>query len=151
MSFQRWQGGATAAVVLLSSSLPQAFRYRSYPLANDIRKPVTLVLGAALLGGIAAPAFAITDLAQGYALGASAQTPPTAEKQANTTQADDTAAKHHAEGKCGEGKCGAAKTDTANTDASKAATDNASTDNAAAADKAHAEGKCGEGKCGGKH
>ncbi len=151
MSFQRWQGGATAAVVLLSSSLPPAFRYRSYPLANDIRKPVTLVLGAALLGGIAAPAFAITDLAQGYALGASAQTPPTAEKQANTTQADDTAAKHHAEGKCGEGKCGAAKTDTANTDASKAATDNASTDNAAAADKAHAEGKCGEGKCGGKH
>lgn len=151
MSFQRWQGGATAAVVLLSSSLPPALRYRSYPLANDIRKPVTLVLGAALLGGIAAPAFAITDLAQGYALGASAQTPPTAEKQANTTQADDTAAKHHAEGKCGEGKCGAAKTDTANTDASKAATDNASTDNAAAADKAHAEGKCGEGKCGGKH
>lgn len=151
MSFQRWQGGATAAVVLLSSSLPQAFRYRSYPLANDIRKPVTLVLGAALLGGIAAPAFAITDLAQGYALGASAQTPPTAEKQANTTQADDTAAKHHAEGKCGEGKCGAAKTDSASTDASKAATDNASTDNAAAADKAHAEGKCGEGKCGGKH
>lgn len=140
-----------AAVVLLSSSLPQAFRYRSYPLANDIRKPVTLVLGAALLGGIAAPAFAITDLAQGYALGASAQTPPTAEKQANTTQADGTAAKHHAEGKCGEGKCGAAKTDSANTDATKAATDNASTDNAAAADKAHAEGKCGEGKCGGKH
>ena len=151
MSFQRWQGGATAAVVLLSSNLPPAFRYRSYPLANDIRKPVTLVLGAALLGGIAAPAFAITDLAQGYALGASAQTPPTAEKQANTTQADDTAAKHHAEGKCGEGKCGAAATDTANTDANKAATDNASTDNAAAADKAHAEGKCGEGKCGGKH
>lgn len=143
-------------MVLLSSSLPPAFRYRSYPLANDIRKPVTLVLGAALLGGIAAPAFAITDLAQGYALGASAQTPPTAEKQANTTQADGTAAKHHAEGKCGEGKCGegkcgAAKTDSANTDATKAATDNASTDNAAAADKAHAEGKCGEGKCGGKH
>ena len=35
-----------------------------------------LAAGAALLGGMAAPAFAMTDLAQGYALGASAQTPP---------------------------------------------------------------------------
>lgn len=77
-------------------------------MANDIRKPLTLVLGAALLGGMAAPAFAITDLAQGYALGAGTTTPPTAEKQATSTssQSGGDAAKQHAEGKCGEGKCG---------------------------------------------
>lgn len=116
-------------------------------MAIDIRKPTTLALGVALLGGMAAPAFAMTDLAQGYALGASAQTPPTAEAQAATAtdQAADTAAKHKAEGKCGEGKCGADK-DKARTDAAKA-----EGEAAASTDKAKAEGKCGEGKCGGKH
>ena len=48
-------------------------------MAIDIRKTTSLALGAALIGGLAsAPAFAINDLAQGYALGATVQTPPTA-------------------------------------------------------------------------
>lgn len=121
-------------------------------MAIDIRKPASLALGAALLGGMAAPAFAMTDLAQGYALGASVQTPPTAEAQATTAteQNADAAAKQKAEGKCGEGKCGEGKCgadkDKPKTDATKAEGEAAAT-----ADKAKAEGKCGEGKCGGKH
>ena len=113
-------------------------------MAIDIRKPASLALGAALLGGLAAPAFAMTDLAQGYALGAATTPPPAAEKQAATAtgQASDTGSKQHAEGKCGEGKCGADKAAASQADADKAA---------AGKDKAHAEGKCGEGKCGGKH
>ncbi|MGH8053459.1 MAG: HvfA family oxazolone/thioamide-modified RiPP metallophore [Stenotrophomonas sp.] len=113
-----------------------------------IRKPVSLAIGAALIGGMAAPAFAMTDLAQGYALGASAQTPPTAETQAATdaTQTTNADAKQKAEGKCGEGKCGSDhKHEPAKTDDAKAA------DTAAGAAKSHAEGKCGEGKCGGNH
>ena len=121
-------------------------------MAIDIRKPTTLALGVALLGGMAAPAFAMTDLAQGYALGASAQTPPTAETQAATAtnQAADAAAKQKAEGKCGEGKCGEGK---CGAEKDKPTTDAAKTEGEAAAstDKAKAEGKCGEGKCGGKH
>lgn len=113
-------------------------------MAIDIRKP-TLVLGAALLGGIASPAFAMTDLAQGYALGASAQTPP--EQKQDTTEpakTEQAEAKQQHEGKCGEGKCGSSqKHAPAKTDAAKAA------DKAAGEAKAHAEGKCGEGKCGG--
>ncbi|WP_303746903.1 HvfA family oxazolone/thioamide-modified RiPP metallophore [Stenotrophomonas pigmentata] len=116
-------------------------------MAIDIRKPASLALGAALIGGMAAPAFAMTDLAQGYALGASVQTPPTAEAQATTAteQNADAAAKQKAEGKCGEGKCGVDK-DKPKTDATKTEGEAAAT-----ADKAKAEGKCGEGKCGGKH
>ena len=123
-------------------------------MAIDIRKPTTLALGVALLGGMAAPAFAMTDLAQGYALGASAQTPPTAETQAATAtdQAADAAAKQKAEGKCGEGKCGEGKCG-ADKEKDKPTTDAAKAEGEAAAstDKAKAEGKCGEGKCGGKH
>ena len=118
-------------------------------MAIDIRKSTSLALGAALLGSLtAAPAFAMTDLAQGYALGAAVQTPPIAEKQATaeTAQATDAHAKHKAEGKCGEGKCGEGKCGASKDKAAKA-------DDAKAADsaKSHAEGKCGEGKCGGSH
>ena len=124
-------------------------------MAIDIRKPTTLALGVALLGGMAAPAFAMTDLAQGYALGASAQTPPTAETQAATAtdQAADAAAKQKAEGKCGEGKCGEGKCGEGKcgADKDKPKTDAAEGEAAASADKTNAEGKCGEGKCGGKH
>jgi uncharacterized low-complexity protein len=114
------------------------------------RTSVSLAIGAALIGGMAAPAFAMTDLAQGYALAASAQTPPptTTEAQATTeaAQTTDADAKQKAEGKCGEGKCGSDhKAPPANADDAKAA------NNAAGAAKTHAEGKCGEGKCGGKH
>ncbi|KRG44115.1 hypothetical protein ARC78_06035 [Stenotrophomonas pictorum JCM 9942] len=116
-------------------------------MAIDIRKSTSLALGAALLGSLgAAPAFAMTDLAQGYALGATAQTPPTAGQQATaeTAKTEDAKAKHTAEGKCGEGKCGASKDKNTDADAKAA-------DKAAGAAKAHAEGKCGEGKCGGSH
>ena len=112
-------------------------------MAIDIRKSTTLALGAALLGGMAAPAFAMTDLAQGYALGASAQTPTTAEAQAATatTQATDAAAKQKTEGKCGEGKCGEGKCG-----ADKKAKAVKTGEGEA---KKPGEGKCGEGKCGG--
>lgn len=120
-------------------------------MAIDIRKPTTLALGVALLGGMAAPAFAMTDLVQGYALGASAQIPPTAGAQATTAtaQSTDVASKQKAEGKCGEGKCGEGK---CGSDKDKPKADvKAESEVAAGADKSKAEGKCGEGKCGGKH
>lgn len=136
-------------------------------MAIDIRKTTSLALGAALIGGLAsAPAFAINDLAQGYALGATVQTPPTAE-QATTgaAKSEDAHAKHSAEGKCGEGKCGASGNKSADAKthaegkcgegkcgASKdTSADAKAADKAAGEIKAHAEGKCGEGKCGGNH
>ncbi|RPE77028.1 HvfA family oxazolone/thioamide-modified RiPP metallophore [Vulcaniibacterium tengchongense] len=121
-------------------------------------KSATFALGAALAGGLAlsSSAFAMTDLAGGYMLGAA-----------------DQAAKA-AEGKCGEGKCGVEKMDTDKDgrvsqaefaaahdgDASKFAGHDADGDGFLSADelkakagkradKAGMEGKCGEGKCGG--
>ena len=96
-------------------------------MSKQIKKPVALALGAALVGGLtlSASAFAMSDLSQGYLLGA--QQAQTAEKAADAKATDAKAA----EGKCGadkkhaEGSCGADK------------------------DKKAAEGKCGEGKCGG--
>ncbi len=129
-------------------------------MSQSIRTPVVLALGAALAGGLALSpqAFAMTELAAGYMLGASA---------------DD----HKAgEGKCGEGKCGgksghtlaAMDTDKDGVvsraefaamhggDATRFATydaDGNGSINQAELDAAHAakkagEGKCGEGKCG---
>jgi len=115
-------------------------------MSKQIKKPLALALGATLIGGLSlsASAFAMSDLSQGYLLGAQ-QAPPAAEKAADAKAAADTSKKAEgscgadkkakegscggdkkkdAEGKCGEGKCGAEK-------------------------KKHAEGKCGEGKCGG--
>ncbi len=114
-------------------------------------KTTTLAgLGAALLGGslLSSPAFAMTELSQGYALGAatpqdaSVPPPPAAQQDQEKQQrqdAQDAAEPHkHAEGKCG-GEAG--KTD-------KSAQDKHET-HGAEADKTMGEGKCGEGKCGG--
>ena len=115
-------------------------------MSKQIKKPLALALGATLIGGLSlsASAFAMSDLSQGYLLGAQ-QAPPAAEKAADAKAAD--AAKHAegscgadkkkaGEGKCGEGKCGADKKSkavkTGEGEAKKAG-----------------EGKCGEGKCGG--
>ncbi len=135
---------------------------------NSHKKPIALAVGATLLGGLAlsSSAFAMTDLASGYMLGAGQ-----AEKAA--------------EGKCGEGKCGVEKMDADNSgsvsmaefaaahdgDGSRFAkydTDKdgqiseaefkAGHEGSCGADKGAegscggdkgAEGKCGEGKCGG--
>ena len=118
---------------------PRVFPRRAHPviianvmeskrMSKQIKKPVALALGAALVGGLtlSASAFAMSDLSQGYLLGA--QQAQTAEKAADAKATDAKAA----EGKCGadkkhaEGSCGADK------DKKKAG-----------------EGKCGEGKCGG--
>ena len=103
-------------------------------MSKQINKPIALALSATLLGGLSlsSSAFAMSDLSQGYLLGA--QQAQTAEKAADA-KATDAAKK--AEGSCGadkkkaEGKCGADKK------------------GAAPAAKKAGEGKCGEGKCGG--
>lgn len=109
-------------------------------------RPSAALAGAVLLGGLglSASALAMTDLAQGYALGAQAAAPPSASTAATQAQARpasepaDPGNAKHAEGKCGAHAQDAAKAK-ADTSASAAAHD----------DKAMAEGKCGEGKCGG--
>ncbi|WP_408953262.1 hypothetical protein [Lysobacter sp. Hz 25] len=131
-------------------------------MSKQIKKPIALAIGATLLGGLSlsASAFAMSDLSQGYLLGAQ-QAPPAAEKAADAKAAADTAKhaegtcgadkkakegscggdKKHAEGKCGEGKCGADK---------KKAGEGKCGEGKCGADKKKAgEGKCGEGKCGG--
>lgn len=132
-------------------------------MSKHSSKPVSLAVTAVLVGGLglSASAFAMTDLAQGYLLGAG-----------DATKA--------AEGKCGEGKCGMARMDTDKDgrisqaefaaahggDSSKFAAHDPDKDDfisaeemkahhegkcsaaATKADKAGMEGKCGEGKCG---
>jgi uncharacterized low-complexity protein len=146
-------------------------------MSKQIKKPLALVLGATLIGGLSlsASAFAMSDLSQGYLLGAQ-QAPPAAEKAADAKAAADTtktaegscgadkkakegscgADKKAAEGKCGEGKCGADKKKAAEgkcgegkcgADKKAGATKPVKTGEAAA--KKAGEGKCGEGKCGG--
>ncbi|WP_369980753.1 hypothetical protein [Xanthomonas bundabergensis] len=110
-------------------------------------RPSAALAGAVLLGGLglSASALAMTDLAQGYALGAQAAAPPSAaattpaqaQARPETRPADAGNAKN-AEGSCGAHAQDAAKAQ-ADTSAGTAAHD----------DKAMAEGKCGEGKCGG--
>ncbi|MFC3549912.1 hypothetical protein ACFOLC_02675 [Lysobacter cavernae] len=116
-------------------------------MSKQTNKPVALAIGA-LVGGLAlsSSAFAMSDLASGYMLGAG-----------QATKA--------AEGKCGEGKCGVDKMDTDKDgkvsqaefgaahkgDTSKFTGHDTNKDGFISADemKAHKEGKCGEGKCGG--
>jgi len=135
-------------------------------MSTPTRKSTALMASAILVGGLglSASAFAMTDLAQGYLLGAGDAAKPTA-----------------AEGKCGEGKCGMARMDTDKDGAISKAEytaahkgqagnfDSHDTDKdgsiSAAEMKAHMEakcgagmkagagkgameGKCGEGKCG---
>lgn len=116
-------------------------------MSIPLRKPASLALGALMAGGLSAPTFAMTDLAQGYALSATASTHSTPPAKQDDTASDKTTdagagtPKQKAEGKCGEGRCG-----------SKHASDKpkaADKDKAGDSDKQHAEGKCGEGKCGG--
>ena len=136
--------------------------------------PATIVLGAALAGGLvlSGSTFAMEPLAQGYLLSASAGDKA---KEGNCG-GHKTAEGKHAEGKCGEGKCGMAKMDTDKDgrisraefaaahdgDAGKFASHDPDGDGfisaaelkahkaAKGADKAAMEGKCGEGKCGSK-
>ena len=139
-------------------------------MSKQINKPLALAVGAALVGGLAlsASAFAMTDLASGYAVAAAAH----AGEEGKC-----------GEGKCGEGKCGMDKMDTDKDgkissaeygaahkgDTSNFATHDTDSDgfisaaemqahHASKADaktdakgdkKADMEGKCGEGKCGG--
>ncbi|KAB7763492.1 MULTISPECIES: hypothetical protein [Xanthomonas] len=126
-------------------------------------RPSSALAGAVLLGGIglSASALAMTDLAQGYALGAqaavtppqsteaSAPATPTPAPTAHNGQAADPA--KASEGGCGakagDGSCGAHAP--AAPPAKPAAAGSAATPQAKHDDKAMAEGKCGEGKCGG--
>lgn len=127
-------------------------------------RPSPALAGAVLLGGIglSASALAMTDLAQGYALGAAAVTPPQhAEATAQTapTPAPAAQAKPAADpAKASEGGCGAKAGDggcgahaPAATPAKPETAGAAATPQAKHDDKAMAEGKCGEGKCGGSH
>lgn len=122
-------------------------------MSKQSSKPIALAVSAALVGGLAlsGSAFAMTDLASGYLLGAS-------------HAADGAGGEKTAEGKCGEGKCGMDKMDTDKDgkissaefgaahdgDTSKFAMHDADKDGFVTAEemKAHKEGKCGEGKCG---
>lgn len=110
------------------------------------RKPLTLSIGAAVVGsaaltGIASAdnAFGMRDLPGGYLQLASS---PTADesKNAGSTSSGDKAM----EGRCGEGKCGASMR--SGTKPAPAGEGDAKPA-AAAAEKAM-EGKCGEGRCG---
>lgn len=111
---------------------------------SRFRGTPSIVLGATLAGSVllANPAFAMTELAQGYALAATApptagRIPPPAEP---TPPVDKQAAadERHAEGKCGADAAAEHKADAGKAEAAKDST---------AADKGM-EGKCGEGKCG---
>ncbi|HEY0661538.1 MAG TPA: EF-hand domain-containing protein [Lysobacter sp.] len=137
-------------------------------MSKQSSKPIALAVSAALVGGLAlsGSAFAMTDLASGYLLGAShaaAEGNCGADKKAEGACGGD---KAKGEGKCGEGKCGIEKMDTDKDgkvssaefgaahdgDTSKFAKHDANSDGFITADevKAHKEGKCGEGKCGGE-
>jgi len=111
-------------------------------------RPSAALAGAVLLGGLglSASALAMTDLAQGYALGAQAAAPPSADKAATTVPAQPKSKSTDAAGadKAAEGSCGAHAQDAAKAKPGKHAAAPAQHD-----DKAMAEGKCGEGKCGG--
>jgi len=113
-------------------------------------RPSTALAGAVLLGGLglSASALAMTDLAQGYALGAQAAAPPSADKAATAVPAQPSSKSKSADAagtdKAAEGSCGAHAQQAATATPDKSAAAPAQHD-----DKAMAEGKCGEGKCGG--
>ncbi|WP_045758210.1 hypothetical protein [Xanthomonas albilineans] len=106
-------------------------------------RPFPALAGAALLGGLSlsASALAMTDLPQGYALGAQPSTPPQTEDTATPPSATPTPPATHAKDtvKATEGKCGA------HADSKQKASHATNKHNG----KAMTEGKCGEGKCGG--
>lgn len=144
---------------------------------SQSKKPIALAIGATLAGGLmlSGSAFASTQLAQGYLLGA--QDAATADAAADKAKEGSCGGDKKAEGKCGEGKCGMDVMDTdkdgkvsraefdakhadkpekfASIDANQdgfidtAEADAHHADGKAKGDKADMEGKCGEGKCGG--
>ena len=105
-------------------------------MSNKIVKPVTLALGAALIGSVSMAAVASTDLFQSQDLGAgymlAGDDKPAEGKCGEGKCGDD----KDAEGKCGEGKCGDDKDAEGKCGEGKCGEDK------------DAEGKCGEGKCG---
>lgn len=138
-------------------------------MSNNTKKPVALAVCTALAGGLllSGSAFASTQLAQGYLLGADASA---GHEKAGEGKCG--------EGKCGEGSCGMDMMDTnkdgmisgaehaaaaqakfvkadANKDGMVSAAEMKAMHEAkcgegkCGADKAKTEGKCGEGKCGG--
>ncbi|MFD0737793.1 hypothetical protein ACFQZQ_00610 [Lysobacter koreensis] len=127
-------------------------------MSKQSSKPVSLIVTAALVGGLglSASAFAMSDLSQGYLLSAGE-----AHAHADKTKAGEGKC---GEGKCGEGKCGMDKMDTDKDgrisqaefgaahdgDTSKFAAHDPNQDGFISAEemKTHKEGKCGEGKCG---
>ena len=101
-------------------------------MSSSMMKPVSLMVGAALLGGLACSAsaapgsLAAVDLDQGYML----------------------VGDHKGEeGKCGEGKCGGDKGEEGKCGEGKCGGDKGE-EGTCGGDKGE-EGKCGEGKCGG--
>ncbi|WP_369937590.1 hypothetical protein [Xanthomonas tesorieronis] len=111
-------------------------------------RPSAALAGAVLLSGLglSASALAMTDLAQGYALGAQSAAPPSADKAAPTAPAQpkSKSATDASADKTAEGSCGAHAQQANSSTPDKPAAAPARHD-----DKAMAEGKCGEGKCGG--
>lgn len=131
-------------------------------MSKSYVKPLSLALGAALVGGLslnasATSAFQLGSLGTGYML---AQAAGSQDKTMPAESKSGTKTMKHEEGKCGEGKCGAKR---------KAHEGHCGGDKPAAkgkegscgADKAKAkEGSCGgdkaqekakEGSCGGMH
>lgn len=131
-------------------------------MSKSYVKPLSLALGAALVGGLslnasATSAFQLGSLGTGYML---AQAAGSQDKTMPAESKSGTKTTKHEEGKCGEGKCGAKR---------KAHEGHCGGDKPAAkgkegscgADKAKAkEGSCGgdkakekakEGSCGGTH
>jgi len=108
-----------------------------------VKKPVALVIGAALITSLAtagaahASSFAVNALGTGYMLAAGDTVGDEKAKEGKCGEGKCGTDKK-AEGKCGEGKCGADKT-----------TEGKCGEGKCGGDKKMAEGKCGEGKCGG--
>lgn len=81
-------------------------------MSKSFVKPLSIALGAALVGGLstqasATSAFQLGSLGAGYMLAqASGQTGSQDQAKEAAPKAGDKAMKHE-EGKCGEGKCGA--------------------------------------------
>ncbi|KWV14514.1 hypothetical protein [Xanthomonas translucens] len=113
-------------------------------------RPSTALAGAVLLGGLglSASALAMTELAQGYALGAQGAAPPSADKAASTLPAQPTSRSTPANA-TGAGKAAEASGAAHAQHAAAAKPDKSDAAAAKHDDKAMAEGKCGEGKCGG--
>ena len=133
-----------AAQAATMVGVTRRYLYLENSMSKKMINPLTLTIGAALLGAVGmanAGSFALNDLGTGYMqvgekgtegkCGEGKCGEKAAAGKAGEKAAEGKCGEKAAEGKCGEGKCG-----------EKAAADKAG-------EKA-AEGKCGEGKCGEK-